>query len=388
MPYVPFPIETASDEFLQRALTYLEENVEGWTANEGNLDVLILAAVSRMSAALRDLIADVPDTIFMRFGTDLLNLPPKDAASASGEVRFTMKDTIGYTVPAGTMYGVRDNNGVSQAFATGVDLVVPPGQLFGVTTGIAVVPGPDANGLWLNYTFMIDAPLGVSLVELASETSGGADAETNEDYMTRLSHRLSLMTPTPILADDYALLALDVPGVGRSMGIDLLDPADGSEDNERYVTVAVADIDGVALSSLKMAEVDDYLSSFREVNFVVNVIGPTYTMLDIEVEVVNVKGADPTLLALNVQDAIMRYISPATWGSPARVGGDPSYTWNWSRETIVRYFEVASIADRVDGVDYVVSVTINGDLNTDVNLTGYAPLPDPNSTVTVTVTPP
>jgi hypothetical protein len=388
MPYVPFPIETDPDAFLQRSFEYLQNTVEGWSPNEGNLDVLLLAAISRIAGSLRDLIADVPDTIFMRFGTDLLNLPPKDAAPAAGEVRFTVKDAVGYTIPAGTTYGVRDDSGVSHAFETGVDLVIPNGEIMGVTTGIAVVPGVDANGLFFHYTFMIDSVLGVSMVELASSTSGGADVETNDEYMMRLSHRLSLMTPTPILADDYALLALDVPGVGRSMGIDLLNPATGTFNNERYVTVAVTDVDGVALTALAMQEVEDYLRSFREVNFVVEVIGPTYTMLNIIVEVVNVKGADPGLLALNVRDSIERYISPATWGSPARIGGDPSFTWNWSRETKLRFFELAAVADQVDGVDYVVDVTINGNVNTDATLTGYAPLPHPDSTVSVVVTAP
>jgi hypothetical protein len=53
------------------------------------------------------------------------------------------------------------------------------------------------------------------------------------------------------------------------------------------------------------------------------------------------------------------------------------------RQPTVRYFEIISLIDRVPGVDYVSSVTINKDGDTpgtaDLTLTGAVPLTRPGT---------
>jgi hypothetical protein len=252
----------------------------------------------------------------------------------------------------------------------------------------AIVAGSYANGIGLyNNAFLVDAVVGVLTVEMVTIPSGGADEESNFEYMNRLSDRASLLTPVPILAADYALLAMDISGVGRSLGIDGYNPGDDTYNNERYVTVAIADVNGAATSSILKSEVQAYLESFREVNFEVRVMDPTYTVINVVVNLTRLDNADSTLVVLAVEQALAEYLNPASWGSPARDGADPGDTRNWRQVTKVRYLEVAQIINNVSGVDYINTLTVNGG-TADITLTGDAPLPSASSTYTVTVVSP
>jgi phage-related baseplate assembly protein len=125
---------------------------------------------------------------------------------------------------------------------------------------------------------------------------------------------------------------------------------------ERAITVAVADADGLAVSSSIKQAVDAYLESLREVNFVVSVIDPTYTAISVTATLKAKAGVDPAAVDTAATAVLEDYLSPKTW------------PWR----STVRYNELISLLDRVDGVDYVVSITTP---SADVALSGVASLP-------------
>ena len=377
VPYVPYPITTDPDRLLEDAYAYLEFHVPGWTPASGNLDVWMLEAMARMVAEARDVAADVPDTVFMRLGNDLFQTPPQEATYARAMAMFTLDENpSGFNIPAGITIASTDSLGIQRGFQVELDHFVPGGDLTYEVMMVALETGPYYNGLGpANPTVLIDSWAGITDVTLSSTSSGGGDAETNVEYMSRLSQRLVLLSPVPILPQDFALLSLDHPAVGRAVAIDGYNPTGPLTNQARTVTVVVADPSGHALSAPAKTEVDAYLESFREVNFQVFVIDPTYTDINVTASVVPVPGYDPATMAIEVADALRLYLSPANWGSPHTGGqfGDP---FPWTNETKVRYLELTTVVNNVPSVDYIVTMTINGG-TADITMTGVGPLPNP-----------
>ena len=144
-----------------------------------------------------------------------------------------------------------------------------------------------------------------------------------------------------------------------------------SVDNEKMITVAVVSEQGTALSAAVKAQVDAYLQSLREVNFIVHVVDPTFTVINVTFQVVALSGYALADLEVRAEAAVASYLAGATWAG----GGEEPPVWE-SNRNVVRYLEVAEILNRVDGVDYVPQgqLTINAGA-VDVALVGVAPLP-------------
>ena len=87
-------------------------------------------------------------------------------------------------------------------------------------------------------------------------TAGGADEESPDDYLDRLTEPLRMVALRPILPQDFAILALQNEGVGRAVALNLYDPATGTWDNERTVTLILADADGMPLGDELKQQVD------------------------------------------------------------------------------------------------------------------------------------
>lgn len=227
--YINFPIEVNPSVLLKRAFDYLAAVIPGWTPAEGNLDVWVLEATSTETAELASVASRVPDTLFRYFGKSIAGLPTVDATAATVNTTWTMRDATGYTVPAGTQVGMRDADGVLIPFITINAITVPPGSSItavGAITIAAIDPGATGSGLGgvgANVELIDTLDFVLSIVSTAA-TSGGQDAETDGDYLNRLVLNLQLMTRTPILPNDFAKLALNIPPTYRAVAIDGWNP--------------------------------------------------------------------------------------------------------------------------------------------------------------------
>jgi hypothetical protein len=128
----------------------------------------------------------------------------------------------------------------------------------------------------------------------------------------------------------------------------------------------------------------NYLSAAREVNFLVGVIDPTYSLIDVTVTVKALPNWDPSLVSNSVQVALGSWLNPATWGTLP--DDNPQ---DWTNTPILRYLELAQAISNAPGVNYIVSMTfaIHGQTmaSSDITLPGVAPLPQAG-TFAVTVT--
>ena len=351
--YLDVPIETDPDALAEDAFDYISDQVPGWEPNAGNLEVWLIEALARMSAEVRDLASMVPETIFRYFGGSLLGIEPIEAAGASADTTWTVIDTI-----------------------------------------VATEEGTESSGLGGAGAAMelIDPLDFVNTVVLTSATAGGVDAETDATYLNRLADNLRLLTPRPIVPDDFATLARNIPGVERALAIDGYNPVGGTYNNERMVAVALQDASGNAVSTAIKTQVDAMLQAQREVNFVVNVIDATYTTFDVTFTAIAYPGWDLPAVEVAAESAVATYLSPSNWGrttnrlfEAAGMTGDPGDTdtddRSWVNETVMRYLELATVINNVEGINYVSALTfgISGQALGSVNVTlpGAAPLPRP-----------
>jgi uncharacterized phage protein gp47/JayE len=385
--YIPVPIDTDPTDLADEAFTYLEEQVDGWLPSPGNLEAWLIESLAQIAGELRELAALVPDSIFEFYGSSILGLPPYEATQATGTTTWTAIDAAGYTVYAGMLVGVAPPSSTDTfAFEVVSDFTIPPGET--VAAGItirAIEAGAAASNL-TGEVEMLDPLDFIDTVVLDGPTSGGVDAETTDAYLDRLSDLLTLLTPRPILPQDFATLAQrSIEGVARATAIDLYDPGPPVDANApRCVTVAVVDANGNPCSTEVKQEVDDLLQSMREVNFLVFVVDPTYTTIDVTVDVVAYPGYQADEVTSRIEAALSDYLNPATWGVPPY--GDTSGR-SWINTPTVRWLEVSQAVNEVEGVHYISSLEIRaagGSFGTsDVVMPGVAPLPEAG-TFTVT----
>lgn len=380
--YLDIPFESDPDALSQEAFDYLSTAIPNWTPAEGNLDVWLIRAIARVAGEVQEMASAVPTTIFRYAGNNLFGITPIDAVSATGATTWTMRDNAGYTIPDGTLVGVRLSGDVIIPFQTVGDVIVPNGSTVTSTGGVqisAVNPGADGSGLTGDMELIDSIGFVDSIVLESPGTTGGIDAETDDDYLNRLTLQLQLLAPRPIIPSDFSAMALDVPGVHRALALDGYDPVTNTYDNERMVTVAAVDASGAAVATAVKTQVAALLENNREVNFQVNVIDPTFNTIDVTFAVkCDVGFTDVADVASRVSDAITAFLSAETWGLPNT--GD---TITWNNEDTVRYLTLADVVHSVQGVRYIESlfIGIGGGTQTSADnvMDGAAPMPVPGN---------
>jgi hypothetical protein len=190
-----------------------------------------------------------------------------------------------------------------------------------------------------------------------------------------LRELLQLLAPRPILPNDFAVMAKQVPGVYRATAIDLFDASTGQTNVPRCVTVVVVGADGLPVSPIVKGDVDTLLQNQREVNFLVFVIDPTYLDIDVTFNVKPYPDYDGQEVADRAELAVADYLNPANFGA-VPYGDTPQ----WLNDTKVRYLEVAEQINRVDGVWYVEALVVNGG-TVDIVLPTPGGLPRPRTIV-------
>jgi hypothetical protein len=375
--YVNVPIETEPDNLAELAYSKLQSYYPDWIPHDGELDSWMIAALARQAAEVRDVASDVPAAIFRYFGAKLLNFPPIDDVAATLAVTVTMKDNSGYSLPSNTLaVGLRDAGGVLRGFQNSDLINIAPGSTTAAVTLVATEEGSASSGLGPTGTNaeLVTALERVSSVVTIGLSSGGQDAETDLAYLNRLAQELSLQAPRPIKPPDFAIYAKNIGGVTRALALDLYDPILNTYTNPRTVSVAITDNAGNPASSATKAAVLAYLQAARETNFLVYVIDPTYTTIDVQWDVNAYPGWDSLTVSANVNAAIAAYLNPLTWGNPPF--GDKD---NWLQQSSARFRDLIAVVGKAEGVQDINFVKIRTGagafLEQDIALSGAAPLP-------------
>lgn len=220
-------IETDADALKQTVYDLIKANIDGWQEFPGNLETFLTDGFCEVAAEVRDVAADVPKGIFRYFGSSVVALPPIEATVATVTSTWTLRDTDGHTIPAGTVVGIQSPGTDPIAFETVEDVTVANGS---DTTGTgevilnAVLAGSDANGLNGDVQ-LLQALDFVDSIALVGDTGGGSDAETDVNYLNRLVALCQTFAPRPILPGDFATFARNAdPDVYRALAVDGFNP--------------------------------------------------------------------------------------------------------------------------------------------------------------------
>ncbi|MDD6088483.1 MAG: baseplate J/gp47 family protein [Desulfovibrionaceae bacterium] len=122
---------------------------------------------------------DYLDSLGILFG--VLRLP---ASAAVTTLRFTLSQALGqdYAIPSGTKAG---NGNVT--FSTDRAMTIPAGSLSGEISATCETPGTDGNDYVPGQiNALVNPQAYIASVENTSVTSGGADAESDEDLAARI----------------------------------------------------------------------------------------------------------------------------------------------------------------------------------------------------------
>jgi len=387
MSYIRIPLETSSTQLTQDVFDYISTNAPDWAPAEGNLDVWIIRAVAQLASDNRNLASDVQDDIFRYFGASLVGVMPLDALSAQTNTTWTLNDSLGHTISAGTNVGVTDISGNVYPFQVLADIVVPNGQSATASGGViikAIQPGADSSGLGGAGAVvqLIDVLDWVQTIVMTGPTVGGQDAEADTDYLNRLALHMQRLSMRPILPVDFATMALDAdPTPQRAVCIDGFNPADSTYSNQRMAAIAAVDSAGNDVSATVKNNIKTYLQANREVNFVVNTMAPNFTTINITTSIHVQAGFDTPTTNANVTSALQSYFNPAVWGGDPSVQDQTGVT-TWLDTQTVYYNEVITSISNVLGVDRVTALTLNGG-TANIALAAPASLTRPG-TITIT----
>lgn len=361
--YVNIPLETDPDILSQDAFEYIQLFIANWVPSDGNLDVRIISAIARMAAESRDVVTDVPTTIFRYFGTNLVNLPSLDGTPATINLTFTARDNLGYTIPGGTHVQATDGSGNISYWTTISDAIIAPGN-----TSITPVPalGSDDGTAFNGLTFssgqitMVDSLSFILQVDSVGATDGGVDAEDDPTYLSRLATDLTLLSPKPIVPTDFAILSKNFSGIARAIAVDGYDLIANTFSNAKTITVFVVDSAGATPPSPTITAIQVYLASLREAGFIIYVAGPHFTGLSTQYAVTAEAGVDKPTVKAAIDAAIIAFLSPATWGIDRITGGAGSTANNtWNLKPFVRLSELTAVIQDVPGVDTITTLTMS-----------------------------
>src|SRR5687767_7058959 len=136
--YIEVPITIDVEDLQDQALDELQLQLPGWVPRDTHLEVILLGQLTRLVAEARAVAARVPTEIFQYFGESLLGLEPVAGAPATTTTTWTMVDTAGYTIPAGTIVAFRLAGDTLVPFEVRTEVIVPPGQGSTAAGGVIV----------------------------------------------------------------------------------------------------------------------------------------------------------------------------------------------------------------------------------------------------------
>ena len=349
-------VETDPAALAEIAFDYMESAIPGWSRSRGDPDAKVIEACAQLIAEGSGPASDVSLAILRYLGQWVDGLPPIDATPAQTTATVTALDDEGYEIPDGTRFEIRTSGDTGQVFLSVGTVTIPPlstSTAAGEVVLVAETPGAAGSGLSAASTVVpVEALAWIDTVTLTALTTGGVDAETDEEYLARWILLRQLSNDTPILAEDAAaLLRALIPGISRTLPLDNYDPVADAFGVEKYVTVAVADVTGEPVAGALKAAAEALLESKRELNFVANVIDADYETFDVVWAATSYEGFDTDDVEEIGNAALAAYLYPGTFSTPAIADATV-----WIAKTHLRYLELAAALDRVEGLDEITSL--------------------------------
>lgn len=373
-PYVDLTIyDKQPEDVYSDAYLYAQTSLPEWTPASGSSEDAILQATSTMTAdligAINRLPAGLVEVLLQLFG-----VTRNAGIRATGSVWIEAVDDTGYTVPAGTRLGFLDNSDIDDpilyTFDTNDALTIPQGQT-GASVTITAALNNEYPALQDGETLQLITPVSfVDTVTMWGDLEVGADAESDVEYFARAIAKLQSYTAALVLPQQFEQYILATyTDVYRAKAYSRVNPVNNDfidAPENGYVTIYVSRVGGASLSAGAAAVIEEDLSNRATAGLNINVEPPTIVEVEVATTVTMKSGFISTEVEDAVQVAIDQYVHPDYW--------------DWS--PAIYYNELIALIDRVDGVDRVVELTIEG-VEADYDFTEYGVLPTNTTIVTI-----
>ena len=356
---------------------------EGWQAEEGQPETHLAEAVGIVIATAAALVQDKERTDYQGFGSLILGIDREVAQPAIGATLWTFNTSGTYLIPDGSELVMTAVDGTPVGFATVGDVTVSGNEAVDVQV-VAIEPGAIANGLLGDAIEFEPLPF-VTNVEMTTAPSGGTDDQSVDDYLDDIVRRARRVKTVPVITDDYADAALDVPGVDRAVAVRLLNAETypTTPASTGHITIFGVDSAGNNLAAgVKTAVVAAMQGTDRPQSVTVHTADPTSNNLTITASIRLDIGADQPSTVAAVQAALNAAYAKSTFGRDDSKPGKWRAPTTTSERTITT-FDVAALIDDIPGVNAVTAVTVNGGAS--LVMTGYVPLPALTGTPAITV---
>lgn len=373
-PYIDLTVyDEQSFDIYRRALDEARVLMPEWRPREGTMELLLLQAMALEVAELSATINRLPSAI-TEILLKLYRLERSTGVRATGDVRFTAVDGGAYVIPTGTQVAYIPPSSIQDPLIQAPLVLATTEE--GVTSNVGdfdvIIParattiGGTYNGLQ-DGTPLTPVTLNpyIESIEVANDPiSGGSDSETDQQYFDRAMARLSRLTNVLVRKDDFVAYVIDNPedeftDVYRAYAFDTTNGTAASAvsvldgavdladmvipDSPGFVTVAVADIDGIPYDVNIREGIQEALNKHCMVTLEVAVIDATVLEVDLEVTVKKIPIASTSAVGTAVELALVEFINPNTW--------------DWSSR--LRYNEAVAVAAGAEGVDYVDTLTFS-----------------------------
>lgn len=392
MAYVDPAVSGDETTIATDTLASVQTMIPRWQPAEGHPETAQAEATAiAIGTAVQTLLATAKDA-YSYWGTNVLGMPKIPPGVATSTITVTLtaaQQSTGLTIDAGTEVDASTPDGAQVVLVTVSTVTISPlsgGSMSGIAVA-AVEAGPDSNNAAGTATMNL---AGVQSVTLDAPTGGGSDEETDDAYADRLAKRTPRMHIIPQSVADYAALATDVPGVGRSLAINRYDPGNPGADSPGHLTLASVQPDGTNLTDDLKTALGAYLNSVEKpLSVELHTIDPTEVDIVVTATIqlsqasVDDYGqpilADPDDTISAAEAAVQQGMDKSAWDADSTAPGG----WSLVPSKDVTVFDIAAMIGQVPGVKHVESVMING-AATPVALPAPAALPNLTS-VTVTI---
>ncbi|MSZ75532.1 MAG: hypothetical protein F2667_00325 [Actinobacteria bacterium] len=365
MPYTPPTLETDPVVIAAQMLDDMAVRVPGWVPHEGALDVALIEEYSQELAITRVALLAALQTAYAGFGESVHGFPVAQGSAATIPVTITVSPN-GSTVQAGLILTGLTGAGVEVAFQISAPVVAVGPTAVALATAVQI--GAGSNGVPAGALTVQTATVNVVSAAAAAASDGGTDPETIAAYADRLTDFLSTLRAGGVRAADLAAIARTVTGVERCLALDLYDPGNPAVPAEKTATLIPITAAGAAVSGPVAAAVTAAVAAVREINFVINILAPTFTVITVTFTATAQAGYGTAAVQAAIESAVKSWLSPASWGSTPT---DPDA---WTNTSTVRYLDLAAVARNVEGVASLTGLTLNGG-TADVVMAGPGALP-------------
>ena len=359
-PYVDLTVyDQQPTEIYDAAVDYARVVLPEWQPVNGSIEDAILQSAAGVTGELLAALNRVPSSVLEAL-LQLFGITRLTGEAPTVQVRITLIDDLGHTIPNGTRFGyldTSDTDSVLYVFETTADITVNAPDTY-VDTDVVGILLEEYPALDTGQELRLLSGLSfVESIELLEDLTVGSTGETDSEYFTRAMAVLNSYSSALVLPDQFESYVLsNYSNVYRAKAYNLLDPADNTiatfTESPGYITVYACGLDGASLSVSSASAIVEDVTSKCTGGLIVNVEAPTLAPITVTTTVLLASGYTAATVVTAVEDALAGYIGPNSW--------------QWG--DVIYYNEVISLIDQVAGVDRVVSLSLAaGDANSALN---------------------